>query len=210
MMRYFYKLNMISHDRILWKIFHYDHSHALNGTWSKEIKNILNMNDVYDSLEGWTMRSLTEAVNQQLRLNYDVIWVSDITNTSKLETYGTFKHIIETEKYVLCNFLTRYQRRMIAMCRAGTLPLEIEKGRWRGIPRDDRKCKSCSMNVVDDLKHFMITCPALHTRRNTLMNDISRTLNVAHFDLTLHNLFTCDLILKLVANFVIDGMNIRK
>ena len=76
MVRYFYKLIMLPRDRLLWKVFQYDHDHAMKGTWCKDIKCILNesdMNGVYDSMDGWTVTSLTQTVKQKLCDNYETV-----------------------------------------------------------------------------------------------------------------------------------------
>ena len=52
------------------------------------------------------------------------------------------------------------------MARLGLLPLEIEVGRWQGIPREERLCKlGCGVFTVGDLPHFLDGCAALTTDR---------------------------------------------
>ena len=55
------------------------------------------------------------------------------------------------------------------MCRGGVLPIEIDKGRWRNKPREQRICKQCysgeveadgvtNQLKVEDIYHFILHC----------------------------------------------------
>ena len=48
----------------------------------------------------------------------------------------------------------KFHARLLAMTRLGLLPIEIETGRWHGIPRADRLCQLCG-NCIGDTKHFL-------------------------------------------------------
>ena len=48
------------------------------------------------------------------------------------------------------------------------MPLEIETGRYVGIPAEQRICKVCR-GAVEDEVHFCITCPALTLPRIPLL-----------------------------------------
>ena len=50
------------------------------------------------------------------------------------------------------------------MTRLGTLPIEIETGRWENKPRAERLCR-LGCNEVGDVAHFMVRCAALSTER---------------------------------------------
>jgi len=47
---------------------------------------------------------------------------------------------------------------VLARLRAGVLPLEIETGRWRAIPADERFCKLCGNHEIEDESHFIFKC----------------------------------------------------
>jgi len=55
---------------------------------------------------------------------------------------------------------SKHHVRLLAMARLGLLPLEIEEGRWHGIPREKRLCK-LGCGVVGDLRHFLNYCSPL-------------------------------------------------
>ena len=59
---------------------------------------------------------------------------------------------------------SKHHARLLAMARLGLLPVEIEEGRWHGIPREERKCKfGCC--TIGDLAHFLRECTVLSSDR---------------------------------------------
>ena len=51
-------------------------------------------------------------------------------------------------------------RKVLGKLRTGSLPLEIEKGRFAKpkVPLEQRVCKYCNSSNVEDEKHFLIDC----------------------------------------------------
>ena len=43
--------------------------------------------------------------------------------------------------------------------------LEIEKGRYLNINRNERICKNCKLGVVEDEAHFILECPVYSEHR---------------------------------------------
>ena len=84
-------------------------------------------------------------------------WKTDILSKPKLRTYVTFKSVLQTEEY-LRNNISRHKRSLLAQLRLGILPLEIEVGRFRNIPVENRLCKCCDNNVVENEFHFVSEC----------------------------------------------------
>ena len=92
MVKYFHKLSTMSTDRLLWKVFNFDHMNPINGTWCKDIKSILcdvDLAHVYDDVSGWTMEALTRTVTARLQSNFLDTWMTDMDKSSKLEFYRT-------------------------------------------------------------------------------------------------------------------------
>jgi hypothetical protein len=48
---------------------------------------------------------------------------------------------------------------LVARCRLELLPVEMERGRWRGVARTERKCEQCGM-ACGDVRHMMAECQA--------------------------------------------------
>ena len=81
------------------------------------------------------------------------------TNGNKLRTYRLYKNDFRTEYYVNLN-MSRDQRRILSKFRACNLPLAIETGRYTRpkTPVNDRLCKFCNCNAVEDETHFLVEC----------------------------------------------------
>ena len=48
-------------------------------------------------------------------------------------------------------------------------PLEIEDGRHKGIPEEDRICQRCGLNCIENEEHFVLTCNACDEPRDKLL-----------------------------------------
>ena len=46
---------------------------------------------------------------------------------------------------------SKSDRRMLMRLRGGTAPFEIEVGRWKGVPRENRICKQCQLSEIEDV-----------------------------------------------------------
>ena len=67
--------------------------------------------------------------------------------------------------------------------RTSTHKLMVEKGRYLKIPRADRTCPNCSLNVVEDEEHALIECPAYEAARREIINRITDICpNLAQLD----------------------------
>ena len=75
---------------------------------------------------------------------------------------------------------SRAHRSLLAKLRGGSAMLEIETGRYTGLPAEQRLCKLCKSDVGDEA-HFILTCPALQDSRCCLFDYMSlRTPNFPH------------------------------
>ena len=80
---------------------------------------------------------------------------------SKLSTYNSFKSEFTIEKYLSCNTNEKY-RIALTRLRCSSHSLEIEVGRYHynRTDRQNRLCKLCNMNMVENEYHFVLVCPA--------------------------------------------------
>ena len=65
--------------------------------------------------------------------------------------------------------------RLKLLCRLNCLPLMDRIGRkvvpqW---PKEDRLCYMCNLRAIEDVKHFLVDCPAYNARRNKLFTHIA-------------------------------------
>ena len=112
-----------------------------------------------------------------MRLEDEIEWALEVNSRSKLAFYRKIKHSVGIEGYVTAKWLSKSQRSAITNARAGTLPLEVEKGRWRNVPLPQRICKQCDLGEVEDLDHFVLKCPFNNNERNLYLDGELNVVN---------------------------------
>ena len=108
-------------------------------------------------------------MKRRIRDQYIQEWEMNVNNASKLEYYRRFKKNFEYEKYldVIKNGAIR---RNLTCFRLSAHSLEIEVGGYSNVPRENRLCKYCNLNVVESEYHFLLTCPKYYDlRKNTFV-----------------------------------------
>jgi len=96
--------------------------------------------------------------------------------------------------------ITKHLRSPLTLLRSGTLSLEIETGRYYGITREQRICKQCNLNVIENEQHFLVDCTKYITYRTTLHNILHKAnLDDTTFTVKMEFLFSsCKTIITLV------------
>ena len=51
----------------------------------------------------------------------------------------------------------------------GVFPLEVEKGRYRGVLVERRLCIVCNLGTVEDERHFLLNCPRYAIQRQSML-----------------------------------------
>ena len=77
-------------------------------------------------------------------------------NMSRLSFFQKINNGFEPSKYTEVPHFKL--RKIIAKIRCSDHFLEVEKGRHRKVPRDERLCKMCSDKAIEDEEHFLIVC----------------------------------------------------
>ena len=132
--------------------------------WSSDIKSILlsiNKLNEFETLEALNINVARSLLTQKMNEK----WKTDILSKPKLRTYVTFKSVFQTEEN-LRNNISRHKRSLLAQLRLGILPLEIEVGGFINIPVENRLCKCCDNNAVENEFHFVceyVRCADLRT-----------------------------------------------
>ena len=67
----------------------------------------------------------------------------------------------------------REYRKSICKLHTSTHRLFIETGRYTNIPRNERICKNCTNQEIEDETHFLTRCPTFSEERDDLFNSIS-------------------------------------
>ena len=91
--------------------------------------------------------------------------------TNIMRLYRLYKDRLTVEQYLKCN-LSRYERSVFAKLRSGSLPLEIETGRYKGLDLEERVCQKCHLATEDEV-HFMVDCSFYNDLRYKLMTALA-------------------------------------
>ena len=103
-----------------------------------------------------------EMIKENLMNIQEENWLHSFSIKPKLKTYKLFKETLRVENYVLYN-MSASERSVMAQFIFGILPLNIETGRFRNQPIEQRICNLCELNEIEDEFHFLFKC--------TLYND---------------------------------------
>ena len=148
--------------------------------WSWDTKQIMNK---LGSIDAFNTQSSVNISDAKVLINnfYARKWSDDLQGVPKLRTYRMFKTEPKCEEYLTLN-LKKYERSMLCQLRFGILPLRLETGRYIGEPVDQRICKHCSLNAVEDEKHFMLDCEQYNAIRNNLFSEIIENTDFVSFN----------------------------
>ena len=97
-------------------------------------------------------------IKQRIIDNYIQTWHSNINESKRLESYSKYKENFELEEY-LSIITNRKYTTSLTRFRLSSHELLIEKGRHLHIQREDRLCKYCNINMVENEYHFLLVCP---------------------------------------------------
>lgn len=110
---------------------------------------------------------------KSLRKHFLALWKEKMNNCSdgKLQTYTKVKTSFGCEKYL--KLIRNFElRRSICKFRVSSHHLQIELGRYQGIPRHQRLCQQCSSGEVEDEIHFLFKCSKYEPDRKELIDII--------------------------------------
>ena len=96
---------------------------------------------------------------------------------------------------------------MLCRFRISAHRLQIERGRYQGIPPDQRLCAQCGSGEVENEIHFILTCPKFTKERENLEKIVSeQCYRYTYLDNTQKFiwLFACEnpIVLKTLCEFI--------
>ena len=106
---------------------------------------------------------------------YHQAWRLELSSKSKLEMYSQIKEKLAVEPYIKNN-ICKANRALICQLRTGCLKLFVETGRYVGLPRTERICKLCNLDVETEI-HFIFHCNSYHEGRVKLHHQVPEVLN---------------------------------
>ena len=135
----------------------------LNGTysWYFFAEIILNTNEITGknievtdfNKEKW---HLTKSLKKTLLENYENMFFEKLRSFNINNLYSKIK-----TNYIIEPFIENSNfenRKLIVKMRISDHVLEIERGRYNKINREQRICRQCHLNVIEDEEHFFFHC----------------------------------------------------
>jgi len=116
---------------------------------------------------------LNKSVTKKLiSSQYVEFWQRKITNERKMRSYNSFKSNFVYEEYL--NMGNANHRKSMTRFRISAHRLEIERGRYTTpqTPPENRICKRCTLQEVEDEFHLIMKCPNYVTLRLTLLTKV--------------------------------------
>jgi hypothetical protein len=174
-LKFWNKILHMNKERLIYKIYkerreefekgkRKDKKNWCYGTW-KALKD-LHLEHIWESEKIQEASNYIKLVRQLIKNKEESEWREQIEKKRKLRTYRKLKSRLVLEDYVV--ELDREKRRHLTMLRGGTNKLRIETGRWRKEREEERVCKVCLCQEVEDEKHFILLCP-MYVRERAAM-----------------------------------------
>ncbi len=181
MLKYWVRLEKLPDDKLLKEAYLCNEQLTQRGTWVNSIKFLLKELDL-DTF--WVNKpSDNRVVNKAkklLQIRFQKCWQNNLFNDTrkaigqkrKLRTYRKFKINFEMEDYleVIKNSEHRLQ---LLKFRISSHKLHIETGRSPHIPVEDRLCKVCNTNSVEDELHFLLNCNSYDELRDEFTKGVT-------------------------------------
>ena len=168
MLRLYNRINKMDDNRLPKIICKWDQSLGLD-TWFSEINHIAASLGFQTQLRDGEVYNLTSARNKLLNSSR-LKWHLEAQRKPKLRTFVKIHNFDEIQLLAKSN-ITRYQKSLLAQLKFGILPLKIETERFQGTPLENRLCKLCETNTIEDEIHFMFHCPALDDTRSSVISN---------------------------------------
>ena len=166
---YWNRLVRMEEGRVTKHIFDYDYNICnISNNWCSDLKKLCCELNVLDSFENKYVINIKQLDKQLLELNQKE-WTEAIQTKPKLRTYIIFKNEFTVENYIKYHMHKR-KRSLLSQLRLGILPLAIETGRYCNVPLNDRLCKVCNDNVIENEFHFVMKCTLYQDLRTVLFN----------------------------------------
>ena len=207
--RFWNRLTCMTDKRIPKIVFNWDKT-CKGNTWSSVTRKILTEIGLVNVFETMLPVSIEYCKTKCKELQCNE-WKSVVESKPKLRTYKTFKHQFETEPYVI-SFMNRKCRSFLAQYRSGILPIELETGRWINKPVENRLCKLCHTDRIEDEHHITFDCSLYNDLRLDFMTSIQNVIpNISGYEKSEQiHIFMSKPTVCLFAKYVCDIMTLRQ
>jgi hypothetical protein len=142
---------------------------ASNSNWCQTIQILNSSHDLHNG-------DIEEAkffmvARKRLRDNFTKYWrnrIDDRSKEKKLHFYSQVKHEFTMDQYL--DLPAFRDRQRITKFITSDHCLGIEKGRHNNKPREERVCKACDGEAIEDEEHFILDCAAYKDIRQSCLN----------------------------------------
>jgi hypothetical protein len=159
-----------------------------NTDWIKSLKAILNICDLQSHWDTQTPVTENAINNTKLRIrNFFGQYYNTLRQSDSLLKYDS---VYNSAKYLSFD-ISIYFKRLIAKARLQSNRLEVIRGRYSrpSVPRHERICKSCNLEIDDEI-HFTTRCPTLLDIRTEMIDKVYATnphfINLSDKDKTVY------------------------
>jgi hypothetical protein len=171
-------------------------------TFIRDILESLGFKHVWNNQSTLSPAKLKHSLQEKIKSLYCELWAKRTKeNNSKLAFYSSITSQFGFQKYLL---LPREHRQAMTKLRISAHDLEVERGRYAGLPRQQRLCRHCG--VLEDELHFLDVCPIYHALRHRLQN----RLQISCSNLKISSLFSNSDAFGPLAHYVHDCFTLRR
>ena len=127
--------------------------------WASQVKSLLDeLGLTYIWVQQDHINIPCDLIQQRIMDMDKQSWYTNINNSSRLLMYARFKHEFEMEHYL--DFITEKKYKIaLTKFRLSSHDLAIERGRFEHIERNNRLCRYCNLNMIENEYHFLLVCP---------------------------------------------------
>ena len=210
MLRLWNRLIAMENSRLTKKLFNYVYSVTTDtsATWCNDIMKIFIFIDLKSSYENLLPVNIDSCKSLLIGKQKET-WLAAVRGKPKLRFYAQFKTTFQAEKFVQIN-LSSFERSVIAQIRYGILKLHVETGRFNNTKLEDRLCRICHQNEIEDELHFLFDCTAYVAPRNVWIENIYKDCPHFHyFELKDQLKYIFEIMPRPTSKFIIACLNIR-
>lgn len=130
--------------------------------WASKVRNelySLGLGHFWEQQEVCDVKHFSFLVEQRLTDAFIQSCFSVFEKSSKCIVYKEIVDKFCLQKY-LKKRLSNLEKSVLCKYRICAHSLNVEKGRYKNLPRNERKCSFCNMGEMEDEFHFVLVCPA--------------------------------------------------
>jgi len=178
-LRFWYKLINMEKSRLVYQVYKQRREEFIKGRmrdkrnwcyWTWYYLRELQLEHIWSNETVELGENFDGLVRKLIKKKEEDEWREKMNKKAKLRLYRKLKNRLVLEDYVVD--LDRAKSRELTMLRGGTNRLRIEIGRWSQERVEQRICKVCLRDEVEDETHFLLTCPMYWSERVEMVRRI--------------------------------------